>query len=179
MRRPAAYAACLLSVTLVAGSAGCARDDGPVIEKPQAHAEESSQTITPLERGKLRRAVLDEVRAFVAAWKASDRDALEAALPADVASQFTSVWSEYADEGLAVRHVHTLKNLDVTELNADATQATVSYAYTDRSYLVDSSGKKVRALEPFESSLTLTVERDPAASEWRIVRLFMKEAGYR
>lgn len=171
-----ALASSLLAVPL--GVASCVDDSGPVIEAVDETAETTS-ALTPLERGKLRREVLDHAREFISAWKDSDAEALEALLPEQVADLFTDVWDDYADKGLSVRHVHDLTSLDVTEFNQTATQATVSYVYKDTSYLVDEDGAKAKNLPPLEPSLTITFEREPDGGEWKIVRMFVKAEGYR
>jgi type IV pilus biogenesis protein CpaD/CtpE len=169
----------LLAFALVGGAVtGCAQDRSPVIETVEP-TEETTSSLTPLERGKLRREVLDEVRAFIESWKASDADAVEAALPEAFAKKFTDVWDEYAQDGLKVRHVHDVTVLDVTEFNRAATQASVSYAYVDNSYLVDADGDKVLGLPPVDASLTITLEREEGSDEWKIVRMFVKEEGFR
>lgn len=170
--------AALAVMTAAAVTTGCSRPSEPVIERVDEAAETTS-AVTPLERGKLRREVLDEAKRFIEAWKASDAEKLATLLPEDNVKLFTKPWGEFADQGLSVQHEHDVVTLDVTEFNQDATQATVSYAFKDTSHLVDAQGRKVRDLDPVDSSLTITLERDPDSDEWRILRMFMNAEGYR
>lgn len=176
MRRLACVAVLALALGGFAG--GCTPADGPVIEKV-TESEETTPALTPLERGKVRREVLDHAREFIEVWTSADAEELGNVLPESVAKQFTDAWREYEADGLQIKHVHEVSKLDVTEINRDATQATVSYVYEDGSYLVDGSGSKARELEPVDASMTITLQRESVDSEWEVVRVFVKREGYR
>ena len=176
--KQARLAGVLLSFALVGGVvSGCSEPKSATVERIEQGSKENTVSTTPLERGKERRAVLTVTRSFADAWTSSDSKAMKRILPKANAEKFTSVWDDYAEQGLKIKHVHDVTQHDVTEFNRAMTQATATYTYKDDSYLVDGSGKKVKSLPPVDEDATITLEKKDG--EWEIVRLFIAEDSYR
>lgn len=177
-----AQGALVLTLTLLAGSlvllSGCSRGSNTVVD-PTGGAKEDTSTLTPLERGKVRREILHEVDRWIAGWMASDADAMSEVATETVVAEFEKVWDGYAKKGQRVEHVHTRKYLDVIDLARDGHQALVTYRYDDASYVVDASGRRVETLPPFtDKEIQLTVDRQEDGS-WLIVRIIAAENAYR
>lgn len=178
----ACFAAALLAASLLAASlivlAGCSRGSNTVVD-PTGGAREETSTLTPLERGKVRREILHEVDKWIAGWMASDVDAMSEVATDTVVAEFEKVWSDYAKKGQRVVHVHTRKYLDVIDLAKDGHQALVTYRYDDDSYVANAAGTRVETLPPFkDKEIQLTVDRQDDGS-WLIVRIIAGENAYR
>jgi hypothetical protein len=170
-----------LAVSLAAVPS-CGPKQDTTITQPgqQRSSEDETGGITPLERGQLRTALLQDVRAAIDAWKASDPETMRDYFAEDVVDKFEKTWDGYATDGRRIEHVHKTEFLDVIDLNADATQALVTYRYDDDSYLVDiDSGAKAETLEAFDDKeMQLTIDRQDDG-DWMIVRIIAAEDAFR
>jgi ketosteroid isomerase-like protein len=169
----------VIAAVLAAGLlTGCSRGSTLVVDLDGASDEETA-TLTPLERGELRREVLTAARTWVEAWRSSDADAMRTYATDDVVDLFSSVWDEYATRGQRVEHVHTERFLDVMDLSSDGTQALVTYRYDDDSYVVDAAGATVETLPALSGKeMQLTLQVDDGGT-WRVVRLIAAADAYR
>lgn len=175
--RPLAAAALALLV-LAAPVTGCDRSQGPVVDLDGGSVTETD-TLTPLERGKVRREVLDAARAWQETWLAGDLDAMSRYAGDEVLTSFRDAWDPYEARGHRVEHEHEIVYLDVVDMNTAGTQALVTYRYDDTSYVVDSAGRTVETLPPFddkEIQLTLDLQED---GSWMIVRIVAGQDAYR
>lgn len=179
IRRIPIASAVALSALLMAGvtATGCDTSDRTAVVR-QPTSEETSGTLTPVERGKVRREALDSVRAAIEAWKASDTEAMRVYLADDLVQKFEATWAPYEAKGQHIEHVHDLDYLDMIDLNQSGTQALVTYRYDDLSYVADESGAKVEDLPPFElKEIQFTLE--PEDGEWKIIRAIAGEDAFR
>jgi hypothetical protein len=172
-------AAAVLAIALLGVPvAGCDRNQGPVVDLDGGSVTETD-TLTPLERGKVRREVLDAARAWQETWLASDLEAMSRYADDEVLESFREPWEAYAAKGHRVEHKHEVIYLDVVDMNASGSQALVTYRYDDTSYVVDSAGRTVETLPPFddkEMQLTLDLQDD---GTWMIVRIVAGQDAYR
>ncbi|MDH4139417.1 MAG: hypothetical protein OEV43_02480 [Coriobacteriia bacterium] len=175
-----AVALAILAATVLSVSACEPRGTTTVTQSDRAASRPDTDSISPLERGQIRTKILQNVRAAISAWQASDSEDMRLYMTEDLVARFEKTWSDYEAEGLRVAHVHDVVYLDVIELNAGATQALVTYRYDDRSYLVDeSSGDKVEDLPVFTNKeMQLTVDRQDDDG-WLIVRVIAADDVYR
>ena len=171
--------AVLAAATLFATA--CKPEEATVVKQPnRTQSQVETDTITPLERGQIRTAVLRDVRAAIDAWQESDGDTMRLYMAEDLVERFENTWSDYEADGLRVAHVHDVAYLDVIELNIDGTQALVTYRYDDSSYLVDgSSGDRVKNLPAFsDKEMQLTIDKQDDGS-WLIVRVIAADDAFR
>ncbi len=152
--------------------AGCqSQDDAATVTQVNSNAEDSTSTLTPLERGELRREILDSVQAGIDGWLATDAETMRLYFNDTVMTPFEREWEEYGTRGLVIVHVHEPVYFDVVELNKAGTQALVKYRYNDTSYLADSNGERAEDLEPLdENEIQFTVEKQEDGS-WQAVRV--------
>lgn len=170
-------AAAVLGTTLL--TSGCVEQPAARVETIPQVSKETTGSLTPIERGRIRREALDSVRELVKAWDAGDKDTMKAKLPASVYKRFEDRWKEYGD-GTKVQGVRDVRYLDVTEMNKAGTQATVAYKFHDGSKLVNASGKTVGDLPAIKNvECSITLERKEGTDEWKIIRMFMKDEAYR
>ena len=150
--------------------AGC--DSEPtttVIIEPEPSVEETS-SLSALERGRVRREVLDELEPAIAAWVAGDREAFGENFGELPQKPMFEVWDEAEDLGYTINRSHDRIVLDVTELNDSGTQALVSYDFMDHTIVTASDGTVVGPDRAEEVSFQLTVELT-GDGEWTIVRM--------
>jgi len=173
----------LTSLVLAAsllGTTACSQPAAPTITQPGAESAEDSSTLTPLERGQVRTAILADVRSAIAAWQDSDADTLGEYFASDLADQFEATWDEYAAQDEEIAHVHDVEYLDVTDLNKDGSQALVTYRYDDTSYVVDAGGQRVEDLPVLSGNeIQLTMEKSPDGERWMVVRMIASPESYR
>jgi len=177
MRTRTRIPAVLVATALVLGIGGCspAPDTRVTVN---SGSEETTDSITPLERGVVRREALAVTRTALKAWTSSDKAAMKKSFSESIMASFEKNWKAWEADGLSVKHVHEEVYLDVIDMSKDGTEALVTYRYNDTSYLVDASGKKVEALPAFkdkEIQFTLQVEDET----WKIVRAIAGENAYR
>lgn len=150
---------------------GCSTPESATVTQVDPSSEDTSATMTPLERGELRREVLESIQAGIDGWIASDAETMRLHFNDTVMTPFERQWEEFDAQGLTVVHVHEPVYYDVIEFNKAGTQALVKYRYNDTSYLNDSSGARAMDLEPLdENEIQFTVERQEDGS-WLAVRV--------
>lgn len=150
---------------------GCDSEPAATVTQVNPNAEEGTSTLTPLERGALRREILDTVQTGIDAWIAGDTDGMRVVFNDDVMTAYERAWEDYEARGLTVSHVHEMQYYDVVDLNKSGTQALVKYRYADTSYLANASGERVEDLEVLdENEIQFTVEQQEDGS-WMAVRI--------
>jgi hypothetical protein len=171
----------ILALAVILSSTACAPEPTTTVKQPVAQQSEvDTSSLTPLERGQARTAILKDVRAAIAAWQDSDAATMREYMTDDLVEKFESTWAGYEAEGKRIVHVQEQSYLDVIELNNQGTQALVTYRYDDDSYLVDSAGNKAGELEPFtEKEMQLTLDKSPQDEHWTIIRIIASENAYR
>jgi hypothetical protein len=125
--------------------------------------------LTPLERGALRREVLDEARAALSAWIDGDTEALKKHFADDLVEDFVAAQTSLDAEGKKRVRDHEQVFLDMTDLNQTGTQAIVEYRFNDGSYVADASGKRLTDPTGDEETVQLTWEK--SGEGWRIIRV--------
>lgn len=150
---------------------GCDSPNSATVTQVNPNSEDTTATLTPLERGELRRDILDTVQAGIDGWTAADPDTMRLYFNDTVMTPFERAWEEFDARGLSVVHEHEPVYFDATEINKAGTQALVKYRYNDTSYLVDSSGSRAEDLEPLdENEIQFTLEKQEDGS-WLAVRV--------
>ncbi|HET6351071.1 MAG TPA: hypothetical protein VFG89_02925 [Coriobacteriia bacterium] len=181
MNRRYILAAGLIALTVTGSLAGgCTSGKQGAVVVTEDTAKNTPGKLTPLERGKIRREAMDDMRDFVAAWKANDADGMRKYLKDAYVKKYEETWAGYTKKGLKIKHVHKVKAFDATQINNTGTQMTVTYTYVDSSYLVDKNGDKVRSLPEVDEDASFTIERkDAKSTDWKIVRMFVAKGSYR
>jgi predicted lipid-binding transport protein (Tim44 family) len=159
-----------LALTMIA-LVGCDTGDSTTIVLDATEdADETTGTLTPLERGQVRRQALRDIEAAVEAWVSGDRESMADHFSDEMLARFTDQWDELAEQGHSIRHVHEVMVLDVTEMNATGTQVLAKYKFLDESVVVDESGRTIEGPVNAEADAQLTAERADDGS-WVIVRI--------
>jgi hypothetical protein len=159
----------MLALTMIA-LAGCDTGDSTTIVLDATEDADETGTLTPLERGEVRRQALRDIEVAVEAWVSGDRERMADHFSDEMLARFTDQWDELAEQGHSIRHVHDVMILDVTEMNATGTQVLAKYKFRDESVVVDESGRTVEGPLNAEADAQLTAERTDDGS-WIIVRI--------
>ena len=158
---PGLVLALLLTVALL-GASGCgdSASQAEVVVSPPSTSSEATGTadasLTPLERGRLRREVLAEARAALDAWRTADMDAMKKYFSPDLVKKVQEL--EATDQAQGKRHVraHEELFLDVIEMNQDGSQASVEYRFNDNSYDVNLAGARLSEPTGEEGTFQMT-----------------------
>lgn len=167
-------AAAGMTVVLMTGAlalTGCTTTNAPTVTQVDPASIEGTATLTPLEKGQVRREVLESMQAGIDAWIAGDPEGMRVYFGDAVMSPFEKAWEEPSAKGLVVVHEHEPLYFDMIDLNKPATQALVTYRYNDTSYLANENGTKVEDLESLEENeIQFTVEKQDDGT-WKAVRI--------
>ncbi len=167
--------AVLAASSLLAGSLaalpGCAASD-PHQTKTIVESERSqpaSGTLTPLQRGEVRRDVLTAARESRDAWMHNDLQAMRSHFSTDYVSYYTRVFAEYKKNGQV--RVRKFKDtfFDVSDLNESGTQALVDWQFTDLSYVADRSGTVITP--PSKKNSTIQYTMNKVGGKWIVSRM--------
>jgi hypothetical protein len=134
-------------------------------------SEEATRTLTPLERGKVRREALAVAEAGLAAWLADDLAAMEEYFTEDNVDYFRGLHDQYAAEGKVRVREHSATALDITGLSEDGTEATADYYLTDDSYFADAQGRALTEPTHADATFSFTLVRTDEGG-WIITRFF-------
>ncbi|MCZ7661567.1 MAG: hypothetical protein M5U22_00785 [Thermoleophilia bacterium] len=132
-------------------------------------AEDAAESITPLERGKIRRDVLATARGGMNAWLDDDLEAMPQYFGAEYLDEFKKQATTYADEGKIRVRSHSEIVSNVTKIASSGKQALVEYNFTDDSYFTDTNGKVLSEPDHQKTVFQLTLELTD--SDWRVVRI--------
>ncbi len=164
-------------LTVVAPQTGCTDESTTVVIDAPASSADTSGAITPLERGAVRREVLDGAREAVDAWTSGDLDMVAEHFAPGWVDTFAEIWSEHESRGLTIVHQHDVEHLDVVDMNDGGTQALVDYVFIDRTTVVDSDGSVVEPATGRRADTQLTMEPDGSepdgSGDWRVVRMIV------
>lgn len=163
-RRPSAGRHAGLRITLAASlmlgaatlATGCQSTERPKIERAEPADKPG---LTALERGEVRREILDDVKAGWAAFEADDAEGIRHYFVASMADSFDEKRKKYADAGRTRHRAFKINFMDVTELSADGSSATVNAEIVINSYFIEPDGTKT---EPYgkETNVRINVVRD-------------------
>lgn len=171
---------CIGVVALLALSAaplsGCGSDPDPYQARVITSVTSSDQSgsLTPLERGKIRREVERVAGEGLAAWLEADVAAMSLYFTEDYVAGFEEREAGYAAAGKKRMRVHSEVSSGMTELGTTGEQALVDYNFTDDSYFADLQGKQLTEPERKETVFQLTLEKTDEG--WRIIRIIGREA---
>lgn len=152
------------------GVGGCRSAPTTTVVIPGQSTVDDTATLTPLERGELRRLILSDIEEAIKAWTSGDVDAVESSFSPAWTAEFVERWDGYAAEGQQLVHDHELIALDVVEMDESGRQALAAYEFVDHSYVVDESGAVVEPPSDFPANVQITAEPDDTGT-WRIVRM--------
>ena len=89
----------VLVSALVLSTTGCDPSPSVVVERPGDAGEEDTATLTPIERGEVRRRMLSVAEEAIAAFLADDEEAIADIFDATYADTWTDYRASYAAEG--------------------------------------------------------------------------------
>jgi hypothetical protein len=149
-----------------------------VVRTDTDESDVATGPLTALDRGKIRRAILEDVESGIDAWLAGDREGFTEYFGPEPQEQMFVRWDQADADGYEIVREHERVLLDVTELGGDGQQALVSYNFTDKTVVLDENGEVAFPASGIEADFQLTVqpsEDDP--DRWVIVRMIgTKEA---
>jgi hypothetical protein len=140
---------------------GCGGGPSVTVTEFDAASVQSTNAITPLERGVLRREMLGVAEEAVAAFLADDPARIEESLPADYVELLAEQRAAYAEEGKVRVREHSDVSLDIADINDDGTQALAEYNFTDISYFETLDGAKLTEPTGADKVWQLTLEGSP------------------
>jgi hypothetical protein len=170
MKRAFVVLAAVLLLPMTLGLIGCGSKDTTTIITDVPSSTEETATLTPLERGQLRREALRDIELAVDAWVAGDRERMAEHYAEEMLTRFTDQWDELAARAQTMKHVHRVDSLDVIDMNSSGTQVLATYKFFDESVAVDESGRAVEEPVNADADVQFTVERNDDGS-WTIVRI--------
>ncbi len=169
LKRPAGAAALLVVSAALLASCGNGPDPYQAQVITSVTAPNTLTTITPIERGKIRREVERVAEDGMAAWLEGDFGIMPRYFSDENVVQFKKQAGTYADEGKVRMRSHSTVRSGVTEIASTGKQALVEYNFTDDSYFADLSGEKLSEPQHKETVFQLTLENTSVG--WRIIRI--------
>jgi hypothetical protein len=148
---------------------GCARNPRQTAVIVQKGSDEASGTITPLERGKLRREALRAAEAGLAAWIAKDDKAMKKYFAAEQVEYYgKKVKSNLADGRVRIR-AHKDATMEVVDMSKSGREVLIDYQFTDMSRFEDPDGNVI--VKPTGKDKTVQLTLDQEDDGWIIVRM--------
>lgn len=154
---------------LIVPTAGCSRDPYQTTVKKVSFVEESTSTITPIERGKIRREALASVRRGVAAWLADDAEAMRQYFSEEQLEYYAKLRDESKRTGRYRIRKHSEGMMDVIDMSPDGTEVSVTYAFVNDSYWADSKGRVLE--KPTHKKSQIQIGAKKIDGKWIIVRM--------
>lgn len=157
-------------LTVVALSTTACTDDSRqttvIVDSPSL---ENTSSITPIERGEIRREALRATRAGIDAWLADDFEAMRESFADSQFEFFKKQADTYrADDKKRVR-VHEDLSMDVMEMTPDGREVSIKYRFIDRSYFQAADGSRLS--EPTGKDTEMTIGAVEFDGKWLIVRI--------
>jgi hypothetical protein len=149
---------------------GC--DSGPSVSVTQVDpaSEAATDALTPIERGVVRREMLEASEEAVAAFLADDPARIEDSWPADYVELLAEQRAAYAAEGKVRVREHAETTLDVVEINENGTQAIAEYNFTELSHFETAEGTKLTEPTRAEKLWQLTLG-GTQEDGWTVIRV--------
>ncbi|MBS3909770.1 MAG: hypothetical protein KGZ93_09130 [Actinobacteria bacterium] len=125
----------------------------------------SKDGLEPLERGKVRRQILNETEENIAIWLKGVSAEYDQAFSENLLAPYEKQLAKLRQEGRDKVRIHENQAFEVTELAKDA--ATVEYTFIDKSYFVSAAtGKVVVPAKNSESEILISVVKEDG--RWKI-----------
>jgi len=152
------------AATAILPLGGCApqpSSQSTVITQPQA------QGITPLQRGTIRRDVLDAAQPALTAWLSSDPKAMAKYFKPYYVSYYTNLYSKYAKQGKQRVRKLKVSSMNVSDMNKTGTQALVDVTFIDHQYFADLKGNPITKPTNKSTFIQLTLDKQKDGT-WRV-----------
>jgi hypothetical protein len=149
--------------------AGCGSRPSPDVQVIPSVVDDTTNAITPIERGKLRRNALESAEAGVRAWTEGDGPGINEYFSTEYAQLLQEQLNDYKSEYKRRNRLHSNVWMDVTEISRQGDQAIVDYNFTDESYFVGSDGKQMTEPSKKKTMIQLTLRKEQG--EWRITQM--------
>lgn len=128
----------------------------------------SSDGLDPLERGKMRRAILNDTEEGVAIWLKGDSAGYSKAYTKELAASYLDQLEKLHQKGTDKVRRHENQLFEVVELTKDS--ATVKYTFVDKSYFISTSTSEVvNPAKNAESEIYINVVKED--NRWKIQAL--------
>lgn len=152
----------------VAIAAGCTNDnvDMQIQQPPQSNSEVGKDGLTPLERGKVRRQILNDMRENMDIWLKGDTQNYDKAFSKKLIKIYREQLDKLHQRGQDKVRVHENTRMEVVELDSPTVGA-VKYYFDEKSYFIDIKTKKI----------TKFVEKAPQGQQSQFEIVVIKEDG--
>ena len=122
-----------------------------------------------MERGQVRREVLEVAEPGIAAFIAGDMEGIRSHFASEFAEPLIERMEENAEAGKVRVRVHEDVQMDVVDMNDSGTQAIIEYNFTDKSYFESEDGD--RLTEPKTKDTVFQLTMDKTDDGWQITRV--------
>ncbi|MDP2181282.1 MAG: hypothetical protein Q8K99_01765 [Actinomycetota bacterium] len=165
--------AALVLVGLLAGVAlsttACRSDSRQTTVLEQTPSTEDTSTITPIERGEIRRDALRATQAGIDVWLRDDIDGMREYFADDQYDYFKKQDDSYRTDGKKRVRAHEDASMDVMEMTPDGREVSIKYRFIDRSYFQAADGSRLS--EPTGKDTEMTIGAVEFEGKWLLVRI--------
>lgn len=161
----------LITSAVLTGPAGCGSGSQPTTVVKKNVSTEATSTLTPAQRGEIRREALAVAQDAWTAWETDDIDAMRSLFPEDFVDQRIAQRDAYEAEGRVLHRVYNVETFDVTEINSDGSEASAAIAFTDESYFEEQGTRRPTHAEGRKTA-TLYVHKQEDES-WLVTRFLI------
>jgi predicted lipid-binding transport protein (Tim44 family) len=167
-RRNALLAGILGALLVLVLASGCSRSASQTTVAPVSE-EDTTGTVTPLERGAIRREALQTVSSAMDAWVRNDLEAMREYFSDEQYEYFKTQDDQYKAEGKVRIRSHESTWTDVVEMTSGGEEVSVKYRFTDNSYFESTDGTRLTEPTGDETEMTLGLVR--FEGEWVVARV--------
>lgn len=160
----------VVAIAVLAGSvlAGCKASPRQAIVT-KAEPVESTSTITPLQRGEIRREALRSAEKALDAWFANDLEAMRPYFSDQQYERFVKNDAEYRKEGKVRVRKHERLSFDANDMSGSGNEVSIRYVFTDKSYFKSTSGKQLS--QPKNDEAEIQIGMSKVGDQWVVIRM--------
>lgn len=155
-----------LAAGVALGVTACSRD----ARQTEVIGEQTQPgSITPLQRGEVRRVALDAARTGMAAWLRNDLAAMRSSFATEQVGFYRQLDVRNRAAGRKRVRVHLNESFEVIDMSSDGREVLVTYAFKDGSYDASLGGARLSAPPNRDTEMQLTL--DKVEDRWLIMRM--------
>lgn len=139
-----------------------------VVETDGASAD-TTASLTPLERGAIRRDALRAVEDAVDAWLDHDMARMRKLYSEQQYESFEKKAEEQREQGKVRVREHERLFFDVNDMNETGTEVSVRYVFKDKSYFESASGEQLTKPDNDESEFQIGAAK--VNGQWVVIRI--------
>lgn len=132
-------------------------------------SEEDTSTITPLQRGKIRRQALDQIQEGLDSWIAGDLAAMKKHFSDGQMEFYREAAEERAQRGLERVRRHAQPKLELTEMTSNGKEVIATYVFVNKAFTRDRNGEITS--KPANKAAEIQISAVEVDGTWIIVRM--------